>query len=371
MAYNKLIRSIILGICCCFFFDKGLTQNFVKTKFKSLLLEINISPQYDNNILRYSDLYIEKFKNGYDVGRFHISSIDDVMLYTSLNSSFVFRLFKQKDTRFDFDFSRRNYFKNPIKSWNYFNFVIEQELSDKTKISLNYSYIPYYYIRHYRDNDWVDIYGYTQETFKPQSFTKESYLFSTRHVLPHRLAIKIDLGYSRYFYNSHFTEYDCVNYYSGIKSYYSLRNILKTSLGIRFEYSDSNQKNKESIFLSDYPNPSNMEGGIQIDLEVNIPNFLKKENGIEMNAQFQKRIYTSSNYFKNDPLHAGRVDDEFDVYASYWIKLLRNLKITAFNQFLSRSLLNSIEINTEYLSNEKSYRQNITGIKFTYQFKHH
>ncbi len=367
----KISRPLVMGIFFCHCINIGVAQNFIKKNFKSVLFEINVSPLYDNNILKYSSIYIEKFKTGYDAGRYHISTIDDLMLYTSVNSRFVFRFIKQKDTRFDFDFSRRTYLNNSIKSWNYFNFGIEQELSNRIKVSFNYSYIPEYYIRHYRDNDWVDIYGYTEETFKPQSFSKESYIFSVQHSLTHHFDFKLDLGYSRYFYNTHFTEYDCVNYFTRVKSYYTFRKLIKTALGIRFEYSDSNRKIEKQIVQNRYPNPSNIEGGIELDFNINIPEIHGKVNGLQLRTQFQKRIYTSESYYKDDPLHSGRVDDEIEIYTAYWMKIFKNFKISLFNQYASRSLLNSIDANTEYLTNEKSYKQNIAGIEFSYFLKYH
>jgi hypothetical protein len=41
-------------------------------------LSLSIKPFYDSNILKYSEKYIQRFKNGEDPGRFHINRIDDL-----------------------------------------------------------------------------------------------------------------------------------------------------------------------------------------------------------------------------------------------------------------------------------------------------
>ncbi len=43
-------------------------------------INLSLSPYYDSNILKYSEKYIERFKNGEDEGRFHINRIDDLTL---------------------------------------------------------------------------------------------------------------------------------------------------------------------------------------------------------------------------------------------------------------------------------------------------
>jgi hypothetical protein len=50
-------------------------ENPAKAKNK-WSISLSLSPYYDSNILKYSNKYIERFKNGEDEGRFHIHSID-------------------------------------------------------------------------------------------------------------------------------------------------------------------------------------------------------------------------------------------------------------------------------------------------------
>ena len=51
-------------------------------------INLSLSPYYDSNILKYSEKYIERFKNGEDAGRFHINRIDDLTLGYALGVTY-------------------------------------------------------------------------------------------------------------------------------------------------------------------------------------------------------------------------------------------------------------------------------------------
>ena len=59
-----------------------------KKKKDKWRLTLSIGPYYDSNVLKYSDKYIERFKNREDPGRFHINRIDDLTFGYSAGLTF-------------------------------------------------------------------------------------------------------------------------------------------------------------------------------------------------------------------------------------------------------------------------------------------
>lgn len=136
-------------------------------------LDIGVSSVYDNNILRYSDKYVTRFDNREDEGRFHIKTRDDLILVSSIRASATLNLFGSLNTIAAADVRQRTYTHNAIKNWSSIGFTLRQDLSKQVAAQIGYSYIPGFYVRHYRDNEWVKEYGYTPITFQPFDFKKD------------------------------------------------------------------------------------------------------------------------------------------------------------------------------------------------------
>ena len=130
-------------------------------------VSFSLSPYYDSNILKYSNKYIERFNNREDEGRFHIHSIDDLTLGYSFGLSFSDVIIGKLKTIIGAGFDSDAYTYNSIKSWFTYDIFLRQYLSKSTSVYVSYSYIPNFYVRHFRDEDWVNYYGYIPETFQP------------------------------------------------------------------------------------------------------------------------------------------------------------------------------------------------------------
>jgi hypothetical protein len=360
-----LIPCIILFILPFF----AGAQETNKEIFKKGDIFILAGSEYDDNILKYSDIYIEKFKRGVDEGRFHISTYDDIILHSSLQPSLTFEFFKRRETKVDFEYSRSTYIKNNIKTWNQFSLGVSQDIHKRGNIKITYDYIPYFYLRHYRDDDWVKIFGYTFETFKPQSFSKENYGLLIQYFFFKDTRFRFSFNNSSYFYNEHFTEYDCRNFTYGLTVLQPVLKKTKIEIGIQFETSDTKDLDKTIYTLDHYSDASNKEGELRLEINRSLPRIRKINHYLELRYSYARRYYTTKNYYKYDPIHAGRIDDVMDFHLRYNLRLNSNMRLIVYYDRSQRFLNNSLDISRDFLMEEKNYKQNLFGILITYDLK--
>jgi len=247
--FNRLkYRSVPGNICLLFLvcISSFSTCDILaqeKDKKKSVLYEAELSfaTIYDDNILKYSEKYLDRFMNNADYGRFHIDTYDDVILFQSADLTSTFRIFKNLKSKVNFDINNNLYVVNGVKNWYYATLGFQQYLTKKASLKVFYTYIPDFYVRHFRDEDWVDLYGYTPVTFVPFSFSKDNYGFWIQNTFFKSTRIKLSLDYSKYYYNKHYTEYDSKNFLYGI---YLYQTIFK-KLRLEIEFLSKSRKNAD------------------------------------------------------------------------------------------------------------------------------
>ena len=80
-------------------------------------LSLSIKPYYDNNILKYSEKYIQRFKNGEDEGRFHIETTDDLVWGYSIGLTYTDEIIGNLKTILGAGYDSDAYTYNSIKTW--------------------------------------------------------------------------------------------------------------------------------------------------------------------------------------------------------------------------------------------------------------
>jgi len=113
-------------------------------------ISLSLSPFYDNNILKYSEKYIQRFKNREDEGRFHVSSIDDLAFGYSVGVTYTDEIIGKLRTILGAGYDSDAYTYNSIKTWSVYNVFWRQYITTSTSLSISYSYLPGFYVRHFR-----------------------------------------------------------------------------------------------------------------------------------------------------------------------------------------------------------------------------
>ena len=358
-----------------FFLSSGtiLGQEKSKKKDKHFDVKIGLATFYDDNILKYSEKYLDRFMNGEDEGRFHIETYDDVILKPSLQIGTTFQIFKKQKSRINFSYNYSAYIVNDIKNWQFISLGFQQNFLKKASFRIAYSYVPEFYVRHFRDEDMVNYYkevygfGYVPETFVPFSFSKDDYGFWIQNTFFKNTRVRISFNYSQYFHNEHYTEYDCDNFTYGFQIFQGIGKKVDMEFGYEFGTSDATATDGPQE-----PNPDadadNEGDAFMLGVAWQMPKIFKRNHSLGAGFEYLKRYYTTNNYVEEDPEHAGRVDDVINLDFNYQLKLSKAFEVALFYKWFGRNS-GSPSFNDQYLSNEKDYKQGQVGLEVIYSLK--
>jgi hypothetical protein len=373
--YNKkglfFVRMIPLLICLLCF-GRVCAQSKKDKVFQSLKLELGLSPIYNDNILKYSDYYLTKFLNNQDSGRFYINTSDGVVLEQSIKIAPIFLFFGKNKTVFEGKFTRQTYINNKIKNWNQIDLGIQQYINRRIIINLSYSYLPKYYVRHYRDDDWVDIYGYTPETFQPFEYAKNEYGFWFQNAFfkKKNTRLRLSFDFEQYFYNEHFTEYDCNNMNYTFSFHQFITNKLKIETDYQFIVSNAKGCDdiQETRDNSDDSDPSYNADKYSGTIKWTLPVIYKKPHILTADFEYKRSCFSSKHYLEIDRMHAGRIDDLYKMGFSYEVRMSKPIAISVFYKWCKQDSDTKAEANKVYISQEKDYTQQQFGLSLTYVF---
>lgn len=375
--YSTITYSISL-LCCLIILSNpnnelyGQKKKKTEKKVDKWTLSLSIKPYYDSNILKYSDKYIERFKNGEDQGRFHINRIDDLTIGYSAGLTFSDNFFGKMKTIIGTGYDTDAYSYNSIKTWGAFNIFYRQQIAASTSAQFSYSYIPEFYVRHFRDDDWVKYYGFTEITFQPYNFSKDDFAFWVQQIMPWKSTrARVYFTYSRYYLNSAYTEYDSNDYFAGFRIYHTLMNNLEVNFGYIYAYSDAKGYDEptETKENSDDSDATNYEHSYFAGFDLALPKIFSRNNDISVDFQYQRAFFTTEEYVELDPLHVGRYDYNYRIYANYNLSLMNNLSATIYYHWFGREASSPSDYNKEYISDEKDYIQYRLGLRLNYLLK--
>lgn len=332
-------------------------------------LTLAINPYYDSNILKYSDKYIQRFKNREDPGRFHISSTDDLAIGYSAGLTFSDQLLGKLKTTLGAGYDTDAYTYNSVKDWATFNVFFRQQITESTSAQFSYSYVPEFYVRHFRDEDWVYYYGYTEITYQPYTFSKDDFGFWVHQIMPwNTTRARFYFDYSRYFLNESNTEYDSNDYMFGFRIYQTLMENFQISFGYLYTTSDAKgfDEPTEIKGMSDDSDASNYEHTYNAGFQWDLPRVFSRDNNISADFQYQRTFFTTDNFVELDPLHVGRYDYNYRLFINYNIILINKLSATIYYNWYAREASSPSDYNKEYISDEKDYTQYRLGVSFDY-----
>jgi len=367
------ISLILLTIIFFLSSGTGFGQEKSKKKAKPFDVKIGLATFYDDNILKYSEKYLDRFMNGEDEGRFQIETYDDVILKPSLQIGATYQIFKKQKSRINFSYNYSAYIVNDVKNWQFISLGFQQSFLKKASFRIAYSYVPEFYVRHFRDEDMVNYYkevygfGYVPETFVPFSFSKDDYSFWIQNTFFKTTRVRIAFNYSQYFHNEHYTEYDCDNFTYGFQVVQGIGKKVDMEFGFEFMTSDAVATDGPQE-----PNPdadADNEGDTyMLGVTWQMPKIFKRNHSLGAGFEYLKRYYTTNNYVEEDPEHAGRVDDVINLDFNYQLKLSKAFEVALFYKWFGRNS-GSPSFNDQYLSNEKDYKQGQIGLEVTYSLK--
>ncbi|OQX75330.1 MAG: hypothetical protein B6D64_11860 [Bacteroidetes bacterium 4484_276] len=349
----------------------GQEKKKKKKKTKYFELRVGLAMVYDDNILKYSEKYLNRFMNGEDEGRFHIETYDDLIINPSLEVICRPKIFKKAKTRINASISPKIYAVNNIKDWLYWGVGFQQYITKSASIKILYSYIPDFYVRHFRDDQMIPIYGYTPESFTPYAFSKDNYGIYAQNTFFKGTRIRLSLYHARYYHNKYYTEYDSKDWLYGINLYQRIHKNFR--LDFAYQYVTSDAKGYDASIdtpeTTTGPDATFAEDRFTIGFVWKLPKLAKRSNNLDVDFLLLNRYYSSPYSPLVDKLHAGRYDKNYRIYATYNITLKKYLKLSLFYNWLMRDTDTKALINSDYVSSEKDYHENKIGFKLVYNLK--
>lgn len=321
-------------------------------------IDVGVSSVYDDNILRYSDKYLDRFDRREDLGRFHINTADDLILVSSIKGTLTMNLIGALNTTGSIDYRHRTYTHNAIKDWSYLSMSLRQDLSKKLSAQVGYNYIPEFYVRHYRDDNWVNNYGYTPITFQPFGFKKDEMNGWIQYNPLSNTRVRAGLRFMQYYHNEHFTEYNCRNRAFGFDVYQTVLKNIRLNASFEAMYSRA-----DGDFDTD---PSNDQNTFVFGADFRLPKVFGHANSVGVEGEHGRTFYTTHNFVEVDPEHAGRKDYVYRVSITYDFGLLDNLTLAVNYTWQERTSRSSSDLNATYLADEKDYRQHQVSLEARY-----
>lgn len=369
VTHSKLILLLLMLMAA--YASLNFAENKPKKKVRHWNIELSMSPYYDSNILKYSDKYIDRFLNREDEGRFHINRYDDMVVRYSGSVSYTNRFINKLKSIFSADLSYYKYSFNNVKDWLRFNIDWRQYFLSRSSFRISYSYIPHFYVRHFRDEDWIAVYGYTPITFQPYEFSKDDFSFWIHHYIFKDTGVRLYFSYYKYFLDEHNTEYDSDDYLYGIRVFQKISKNLRVDAGYKYVTSKAKGYDEpgETLATSDDVDATNYSHNYLAGISYNLPKILEMKNDLNLDVSYERVFYTTNHFYEIDPIHAGRHDKVIDITFSWDFNLPLNAEVSAFYSYTSRETSTPAEANAEYISDEKSYHEYQTGLRIKYNFE--
>lgn len=303
-----------------------------------------VEPEYQSNPLNLSDVEQDELASDPTIlGT--AETIDSGVLSGLLKIYYEPRLAGRFTTRF-YLFNFYHYYSG-MRDKNYasINFTAIQPLGNWRYVKSGYSYVPSYYLRHYKDADLNDGIRYACD-------------YSTNRfwlAFEHRLGKKITLEYrgqmrSQY-YNPHFTEYDV--------------DIREGSLDVRFEpdqrwdfdlaglYGWAQDVNRQDPKNRSYRSFEVMPG-VAYSWSAG---FLRR---MTLDVTYRQREYLSEE--KDDPLHNGRAQAETEVNLAAYPRTTGNFGWHIYGGYRQRR----VESDFPKTVDLKSFQRWHLGVRFTF-----
>jgi len=339
------------------FFAKGKK----KKKTRAIKTSFEVFTFYDNNILRYSDYYIDKFLSGENGGRFHVNTFDDLIIAPQATIAYGKRFFRGSYSEISFGAKYNKFFVNSIKDWGKYAFALRHVFPTRTTFSFEYSFIPKYYIRHYRDKEWVEAYGYGEDAFKEYSFRKDDFSFVLKQRVMKVLELKLYYDYGKYYYNKYFTEYDATRNLVGARMFYDFSRKLKVNFGVKYSFSDA--RGKKNV------DPTYDEYKFYFGFTFVPPKIYGFGNSVTALAIYGTRNYLSPFSPANDPVHSGRNDEYFQMFFNYKFSITKRSDLIFYANYNKRDSGTSWSETNDFVAREKSFDQFKIGVKYQYEIK--
>ncbi len=330
---------------------------------------------YDDNIFRFSDVNIDRFRRGMDPGRFKMKTYDDFIISPSITLDLRRRLVWGKDTNFWMKLMLYEYTTNPVKTNQSLLLRARQYAWGRDFAEVAFSYSPNGYIREMLDRPPFAS-RVAPMVYTPFTITRSSLRFSYWKRVNSSLLLRGDLQRVWRFYNREFMENDNWEWsYSGI-AYVTLKRNWR--IRAQYTYSDSDGRVGDTVGNS-YDDPASVRGGdnsydrdyYSLDFSYRPRGgFLRYLTDATVGGRYMKFFFTSTLSPHIDPYHSGRLDEIGVFTSSVSTKSLYGPVTAEIGYRFTRrtSTAAYTDVGAGSIDEDKDYTNNRTWMGLTYPF---
>lgn len=319
-------------------------QNLWQKLAAPIFYEFGLQTHYQSNPLNLSDLELEKVAVDADYLNNIENSSSNVL---TLNAKFVYspRLFDGRKTRFSVQLNHHEYQDIPLRNYQSYSGSVRQSMGQYRYLEVGYWILPEYYLRNYRFKDPQTLI-YSREVC---NFGTDRLWLGWQHRMLRKNTLEYRLTVRNEFYQAPFAMYDLVMREGGVK--FKLGQFKPFTLTTELQYgaADNNnsydEKDRSYNYLNIRPTLNLRAGKYQLRIA----------------TRYDQRAYHSE--YTDDPLHAGRYQDEFRVELTLLPRLNGPVSIAPFAGYRERRV-DSVDAAVRDL---KSFDRYWFGIRFGFK----
>ena len=317
-----------------------------ETTHLPLWIDLNWSSSYDDNIFRFSERDLNRWKNDTESYPNPNSTWDDwrndvgvtLTLPWKHRSGVKRSAVSAWETRFEASAKATLYAVNHRKNYQRYSAALRQSFGKEFWAEGSFAIVPSFYLREYRDVDLGEYAGCDYES--------RTYNLTLRYKSPWQTYFYPELEFKTLYYNRHFTEFDAEWTTLGLTTeqvFGGTRSVVSSWLfrgGYRFTHGDNVGGGGLTAASQVTPGEDTEYGdGSFEEHEVNLsasyrPLFLPGfKRSVTWQWQFSLsgglriRDYTTDNSLADDPFHAGRRDLRWEIEPKVTVDILRNLSL--------------------------------------------
>ncbi len=319
---------------------------------------------YDDNILRYSEKFIQRFAEGRDPGRFRVRSLDDIVQRIDLDIHRRFAGLGDRPARVGIGVEHRAYSRNSIKDSTRVHASWWQDLGLGRSLHIASRWRPSFYVRHLRDSDLTGRQP-RADPFRAFSFDQADLHATYAHAAGASLRLRYHLGWATLRHSEAFREFDSTNFSAGLRLDQQLTRGWRLSYGFEQHVSAARGFDEpgETRVTSDDTDPTYRQSDIMLAARYRFPG--ARRSTLFFQTELGLRDYTTDKPANLAPLHAGRDDTLLRLYASWQIDLGKRYAFTLFAQSRTRSSSAPIDLD---IGAEKDFDQAELGARLSIRF---
>jgi len=284
-------RVLFIALLVGPLFSQTLLQRLAAPVF----YELGVNPNYQSNPLNLSEIEIQKaaqdadYLNGIEYSSSNVISLTGKLTYSP-------RLLGGRKTRFNAQVNHHHYQNIPERSYQSYSFSVRQSLGQYRYLNLGYWILPQYYLRNYRIQDNRTLI-YSREVC---NFGTDRLSLGFQHRLTKKNTMEYRFTLRNEIYEAPFSHYDMQMMEGDLKL--NVGQFKNFSLNAELQYGVADNNNEFDDIDRSYKYLNFRPG-----LTMRLPG----EHRVRLSTRYEQRAYHSEHY--DDPLHAGRYQDEMRV----------------------------------------------------------